>query len=59
MPRKDYKTITVKVDCFNQFIKAKDKTTLDNSEFLSNLLKINRKLNRQKKRLDKLEGLDN
>jgi hypothetical protein len=43
LPRKEYKTITVKAESFQKFIKAikdakKDDPTLDNSEFLNALV---------------------
>jgi len=48
MPRKEYKTITVKVDAFQQFArtikKAKqDDSSVDNSTFLVSLLNKNHK----------------
>lgn len=43
MPRKEYKTITVKVEAFQKFIRAireaqKSNPSLDNSTFLTSLL---------------------
>jgi hypothetical protein len=43
LPRKEYKTITVKAESFQKFVKAikdakKDDPTLDNSEFLNSLV---------------------
>jgi hypothetical protein len=43
MPRKEYKTITVKVEAFQKFIRAirdaqKSDPSLDNSTFLTSLL---------------------
>jgi hypothetical protein len=48
MPRKEYKTITVKVDAFQQFAKAikkakQDDPSLDNSTFLVSLVSKNQK----------------
>ncbi|MGC1426135.1 MAG: hypothetical protein WA833_05470 [Nitrosotalea sp.] len=48
MPRKEYKTITVKSESFQKFLKAikdakKDNPTLDNSTFLNSLLSKNKK----------------
>jgi len=48
MPRKEYKTITVKVDAFQKFTnaikKAKKKNpNIDNSEFLISLIGKNQK----------------
>lgn len=48
MPRKEYKTITVKIESFQKFIKAvkdarKDDPALDNSTFLNSLLSRSKK----------------
>lgn len=51
MPRKEYKTITVKLDAFRQFTnamkKAKKKNpNLDNSTFLTSLVSKSQKIKR-------------
>lgn len=48
MPRKEYKTITVKEQTFNRFLRAvhdakKANPDLDNSSFLEKLLELYRK----------------
>lgn len=48
MPRKEYKTITVKVETFNRFIKASQEAKkidpdLDNSLFVDSLLDLRKK----------------
>ena len=53
MPRKEYKTITVKVDTFHQFAKAVKKAKqedpeLDNSTFLMLLLGKSQKVKRHR-----------
>jgi len=44
VPRKGYKTITVKMECFCEFVKAvkeaKERHSIDNSEFLMQLLNL-------------------
>ncbi|HJW19050.1 MAG: hypothetical protein ACREAR_03160 [Nitrosotalea sp.] len=53
MPRKEYKTITVKVDAFQQFAKAVKKAKqedpeLDNSTFLMLLMGKNQKIKKHR-----------
>ncbi|MDE1770853.1 MAG: hypothetical protein KGI28_09945 [Thaumarchaeota archaeon] len=43
MPRKEYKTITVKNETFNEFIKEKKIARMQNSEFIEDLLLTNRR----------------
>ncbi len=48
LPRKEYKTITVKVETFNRFIKAtqeakKSDPEIDNSLFVDSLLDLRKK----------------
>lgn len=48
LPRKEYKTITVKVETFNRFLKAaqeakKSDPELDNSIFVDSLLDLRKK----------------
>jgi hypothetical protein len=48
LPRKEYKTITVKSESFQKFLRAikdakKDNPALDNSTFLNSLLSKNKK----------------
>ncbi|MEO9277902.1 MAG: hypothetical protein ABI340_09025 [Nitrososphaera sp.] len=48
MPRKEYKTITVKVETFNRFIKASQEAKrndpdLNNSLFVDSLLELRKK----------------
>ncbi|CUR52465.1 protein of unknown function [Nitrosotalea devaniterrae] len=51
MPRKEYKTITVKTEAFQKFVKAireakKDDPLLDNSTFLNSLVTRHQKTRR-------------
>ena len=51
MPRKEYKTITVKVGAFQKFTNAikkakKENPDIDNSEFLISLISKNQKIKR-------------
>ncbi len=53
MPRKEYKTITVKIDAFVQFAKAvkkakQDDPEVDNSTFLMSLLGKNQKIKKHR-----------
>lgn len=38
MPRKEYKTITVKVAAFKRFLRLKKKSKLDNTEYLESIM---------------------
>jgi hypothetical protein len=51
MPRKEYKTITVKTEAFQKFMKAireakKEDPTLDNSTFLNSIIARRQKTRR-------------
>ncbi|HVZ62805.1 MAG TPA: hypothetical protein VG896_03955 [Candidatus Nitrosotalea sp.] len=51
MPRKEYKTITVKTEAFQKFTKAvreakKENPSLDNSTFLNSLVTRHQKIRR-------------
>lgn len=43
MPRPEYKTITVKKNSFQSFMKAKKGSKLENSEFIDELVKLYKK----------------
>jgi hypothetical protein len=47
MPRKEYKTITVKAKIFTNFMKEKSKSDLENSDFLKRLLQAYKMLGKQ------------